>query len=514
MHMINRYTLEENVTDEIQNYIQARYLSVSEATWRTFGFHINHWEPSVSTLTVHLSGYDHIVFEEGSAEAALSSTVSDLDRYLHRPQDTIFDEVTYCEYFEQYMVSDSTPRTCSRSWRDQVPGHEMYVYRRLRGEKICRMNILYPSCGEVFYLKLLLLHTTPKSFVTARTVDGTVHETFQAAAQALGLLEDELCFTEAVESGYSPVQLRCLLVTLAVDGLPVQQLLENNRDHLMADYADRPSTPVVRAWNQCLQDIAIRLEKLGRSMSDFGLPEPVRELTEVNRELQRWDHESCQQFVDAHLPLLTPDEQQPIFETILDAVHNQRPLLMYVDGKSGRGKTLLMKVITAALRAEGKIVLCTATTGFAALNHEGGRTVHSMYKIPVTDINEAPQCNVTASSQRGELLKTAALHIWDEFSMCHRSVFEAVNRCLCDLMQTSVPCGGRVFVCCGDFRQIPPVIPGGGQTAIVNASIKKSPIWESFQVRQLTHEMQETQYILLSWISLVMEDIQGVIWFV
>ena len=278
VYCVNRYTLEENVTDEIQNYIQARYLSASEATWRIFGFHINHREPSVSTLTVHLPGYDHIVFEEGSVEAALSSTVSDLDRYLHRPQDTIFDEVTYCEYFEQYMVSDSTPRTCSRSWRDQVPGHEMYVYRRLRGEKICRMNILYPSCGEVFYLKHLLLHTTPKSFVTARTVDGTVHETFQAAARALGLLEDtnegELCFTEAVESGYSPVQLRCLLVTLAEDGLPVQQLLENNRDHLMANYADRPSTPVVRAWNQCLQDIADRLERLGRSMSDFGLPEP------------------------------------------------------------------------------------------------------------------------------------------------------------------------------------------------------------------------------------------------
>ena len=119
----------------------------------------------------------------------------------------------------------------------------------------------------------------------------------------------------------------------------------------------------------------------------------------MNHELQRWDHESCQQFVDAHLPLLTPDEQQPIIETILDAVHNQRPLLMYVDGKSGRGKTLLMKVLTAALRAEGKIVLCTATTGLAALNHEGGCTAHSMYKIPVTDINEAPQCNVTASSQ-------------------------------------------------------------------------------------------------------------------
>ena len=53
----------------------------------------------------------------------------------------------------------------------------------------------------------------------------------------------------------------------------------------MADLTDRPGTPVDLAWNQCLQDLSDRLETLGRSMSDFGLPEPVRELTEVNREM-------------------------------------------------------------------------------------------------------------------------------------------------------------------------------------------------------------------------------------
>ena len=50
---------------------------------------------------------------------------------------------------------------------------------------------------------------------------------------------------------------------------------------------------------------------------------------------------------------------------------------MYVDGRSGWGKTLLMKVITAAVRAQGDIVLCSATTGLAALNHEGGVVVRA-----------------------------------------------------------------------------------------------------------------------------------------
>ena len=57
----------------------------------------------------------------------------------------------------------------------------------------------------MFYLKLLLLHTMPRSFLLARIVDGTVHKSFQAAARALGLLDDDNeGFTEAVESGYSP----------------------------------------------------------------------------------------------------------------------------------------------------------------------------------------------------------------------------------------------------------------------------------------------------------------------
>ena len=146
--------------------------------------------------------------------------------------------------------------------------------------------MLYPSSGEVFYLKLLLFHTTPRSFLLARTVDGTVHESFQAAARALGLLDDntkgELCFTEAVESGYSPEQLRCLLVTLAMDGAPALDLLESNKEILMADLSELPGTPVDLAWNRCLQDLSDRLETLGRSMSDFGLPEPVYELMEVN----------------------------------------------------------------------------------------------------------------------------------------------------------------------------------------------------------------------------------------
>ena len=172
-------------------------------------------------------------------------------------------------------------------------------------------------------------------------------------------------------------------------------------------------------------------------------------------------------------------------------MRQQRPLLVYVDGRSCRGKTLLMKTIVAAVRAQGEIVLCSATTGLVALNYEGGTTAHATYKIPVTDSEDTPNCNVTARSQRAELLRAATLHIWDEFPMAHRHLFEAVSRCLCDITGKETPCGGKVFVCCGDFRQIPPVIPGGGRSTIVEASIRSSPLWTEFALRNLTHPQRD-----------------------
>ena len=137
------------------------------------------------------------------------------------------------------------------------------------------MNILYPSSGDVFYLKLLLLHTSPRSFEEAGTVDGTVYTTFREAAQALGLLHDDaegqLCFNEARDSGYSPAQLRALLVTLIVDGDEHgRDILESNRDILMADLDEEVPLPSDVVCNGCLRDLANRLETMGRTMTDFG----------------------------------------------------------------------------------------------------------------------------------------------------------------------------------------------------------------------------------------------------
>ena len=121
---------------------------------------------------------------------------------------------------------------------------------------------------------------------------------------------------------------------------------------------------------------------------------------------------------------------------VLEAVRQHQPLLVYVDERSGWGKTLLVKTIVAVVRAQGEDVTLSATAG---LNYEGGTTAHATFKIPVTDSEDTPVCNVPTRSQRAELLHAAALHIWDKFPMGHRHLIEAVSRCLCDITRNDTP---------------------------------------------------------------------------
>jgi hypothetical protein len=83
-----------------------------------------------------------------------------------------------------------------------------------------------------------------------------------------------------------------------------------------------------------------------------------------------------------------------------------------------------------------------------------------------------------------ELVHKADLIIWDEAPMMHRRTFEAVNCTLHDLMQlddaqaTDKIFGGKTMVLGGDFRQILPVFPKGGQEDIISASLPRSHLWQ------------------------------------
>lgn len=69
-------------------------------------------------------------------------------------------------------------------------------------------------------------------------------------------------------------------------------------------------------------------------------------------------------------------------------------------------------------------------------------------------------CNISRGTMLSELLEKTDLIIWDEAPMCHRFVFEALDRTLRDILSVAdpdaatKPFGGKTVLLGGDFRQI------------------------------------------------------------
>ena len=58
----------------------------------------------------------------------------------------------------------------------------------------------------------------------------------------------------------------------------------------------------------------------------------------------------------------------------------------FVDGRAGRGKTFLLNAIVTKLRSKYAIVIIAGTTALSILLYDCGRTAHSAFGIPVTEV--------------------------------------------------------------------------------------------------------------------------------
>ncbi|RYR34831.1 hypothetical protein Ahy_A10g049884 isoform E [Arachis hypogaea] len=74
------------------------------------------------------------------------------------------------------------------------------------------------------------------------------------------------------------------------------------------------------------------------------------------------------------------------------------------------------------------------TSGIASLLLPNGRTAHSRFKIPL-NIIENFVCNIKPGSPQAILLLKAKLIIWDEAPMVSRYCYEALDKCLGDIIR-------------------------------------------------------------------------------
>lgn len=486
--------------NEPEEYATTGMIGASDACWRLLGFDLTASEPTVTMLPVHLKGQQVTLFKPGE-EAAKANAGSKLLQYFNRPLDPIFDNLTYQEFHEQYIIHTKRPAASCRVPVYECPVHpdrpdvRRWVTERQRGECVTRIFWVSPNRGELYYLRVLLQTLPGRSYEDMIAHGGLDCTTFQEAARNLGLCDNEREYAEAIREAATFMlgpRLRDFFVMLANVGAPAALLWADFRDRLCEDYLERHPDDPEKAYKLGLIYIDRSLRRNGSSLVAHGLPDVRDDSTELGRHLLSYSQGVQRDLLQQWEPLLTPEQRQVLdhIKALVEGTADpetarQKAIGLLAPG--GYGKTFLLKVISAYLRSVGKVVLCVATSGIAALNMDGGSTAHSMFKLPLDLGDGSGTWNIHNNTQRAELVAAADLIIFDEAPMAHRKLFEMLDRSFKDLMGNDEPFGGKIFLCSGDFRQIPPVVEEARTSSdIVSASLKSSHLWPLFKVFQLT----------------------------
>ena len=458
-------------------------------------------------LQVHLPDQQVQYFQTGQEQqAAAVAPRTHLTAWLQYNHEHAIDDpdcrtILYADFPRQYTYLAGT-----KMWRRRV--------RQLRTETIGRIVSLSPQHGEVYYLRVLLCHVPGATcYADLRTVDGVVHETFQEACIARGLLQDDREWEAAMQDATGvqmPAQIRQLFVTLLTFCAPAAplRLYQRHQAAMAEDITHRhPYLHPEEVTALALLDIERRLQRAGKELASFHLPAvsdehrrlaaelelaaEVRQLPILLQEELAYDVQQLQGAAAERLATLLPSQRQ-MYGTVMQAVQEQRPLAVFVDAPGGTGKTYTFNTILAAVRSERRIALAVAFSGIAATLLDGGRTFHSRFRAPLAvDVNST--LAISAQSPQADLLRRTELIICDEAPMAHRFLLEALDRSLRDITQREQPFGGKVIVLGGDFRQTLPVVPRGSRAQIVDSCIRRSPLWRHFAMLRLDENMRARQ---------------------
>jgi hypothetical protein len=321
---------------------------------------------------------------------------TDMLIYFLRPPSLA--HMLYTELFNAFSVTAQPSNTFLTSKIRDVDYFEIscpfidrvtYLTKRKRENKsITRMEMVYPNAGEIFYLRLILLHKPCRNFDDACKLGTEEFSTFQMSALANGYVDNEYeankCFTEAAVFS-SPSELRFLFATMTLEGFPTHGIFYTPATHntLIEDY--KHSTTVIQSevsyFNQLLSDLSSHFAERNQSLGAYGLPEPEVVNTELDREFMKYD---CQQqaalLTDLHLRAPNNPEQETVFHLIVSAIDSGRTRKMFLHGKGGCGKTTLAKKLMAYCRSQGHVALGCASTGLSACIYEDFYTAHSCYR--------------------------------------------------------------------------------------------------------------------------------------
>lgn len=262
--------------DQIEHFRRHRYFSAAEACWNIFGFRRQQRWPGVRELKLHAPEDPEISDtpsddSETAAPRPTRKTVSDLNRYFCRPYiiprtettNTDTSLLTYQQYFELFTVAKQLPKTIQYYAVDRHGASPYFVYHKNTLNLTTRITFLYPTVGELFYLRQILLHFPRWNFDDCKIVEGVTLPTYQSAASELGLLynaeqETHILLNDMVTAHFVGHHMRLVLSMLSIcEGAPFDKLFQCYQDYIIADILPR----MLEKYPQNSHDANVELAK-------------------------------------------------------------------------------------------------------------------------------------------------------------------------------------------------------------------------------------------------------------
>uniref|UniRef100_A0AC35THX5 ATP-dependent DNA helicase n=1 Tax=Rhabditophanes sp. KR3021 TaxID=114890 RepID=A0AC35THX5_9BILA len=472
--------------DEVNEFLEARYLGASEAIWRIMEYQMLYKDVTVYRLPVHLPTQSFAVadiesnFTEWSKQGR-QNVKSQLDAFYELCSvDEEARSLTYSECPRFYSFDKK-----QRNWKKRVLGRKV----------IGRIFMVSAFEVEKFSLRQLLLHVAgPQSAKYLRTVNNVVYKTFFEAACELGLVNKEENFREILkevaETSF-PRAIRnffALLICFYPDFEEHKELFEEYVDKLSEDYQlkynnrDKSIQQALYDIRSALDDNNFRgptnLDQVNIELVDLNFVENPEQLLKVGEEMYNKANPKQKEFIDKVVASVKKKLNQRTY---------------FLQGPAGCGKTFVYMTLYYLLRGEGKIVINAASTGIAANLLISGQTCHSMFAIPFDILDD----NVSLSRINQEKMKKlleADVVIIDEAPMLNKWILGYIDRRLKEICENNLPFGGKVVILGGDFRQTLPIINNATRCENVRATIKCSNMWRAhFELFKLDQNMRVNQ---------------------
>lgn len=469
--------------DEIQNFLNGRFVGSTEAAWRIFEYPLHFQSHTIIRLDCHLPNRQNVVFREGTERQAVAnpSRTKLLAFFELNRNDLSANDLIYTQIPLYYVWNDS--RKC-------------WTKRQRGGDKIIsRLYVVSPKDIELFHLRLLLLHVRgPQSFDDLRRYDSINHLTFVDACHARGIASNDSewreCLNEAKETK-SPRQLRQLFGFICGLNVPANAsaLWDEFKMFMSEDFLRDCSVEI--SYNRSLLEIEDILLTHNLSCQQLGLPNPI--YVSDNVDLDHFDPDD-EAFLFSEMYERANSEQRNIIDSILREVlyHDTGSNVFCLTAHAGCGKTFVQTAIIHKLNSLNLRCIATAFSGIASTLLIGGRTLHNVFKLPIP-ILENSVSSVTANSAQGQYIHSAALILIDEAFMCPLHGMKLIERLLRDLSvnaNRNKLFGGKTIFLSGDPRQILPVVPHGSRVTIIENSITSWPEFSTFHHVNLTQNMR------------------------